>query len=429
MKSLVIWIVTALLFTAAGGGVAYVWLEAREQGASEEGRKAPATPESQAGASAEQKKERLTHDAAGNVTLLFDRQSQARVGIELKPLAEAVYRPELIAYGTLQEDPALAFTVRAPLPGAVATAGGGHWPTLGEVVTAGAVVGVLEPRLGPVERADLAARLAGARADVQQAKATLEAMQTALDSKRRLHDQGKIVSDQALLEAEAQVKGEEAKLKGTTETVEILESFMSSATTRPAESVPLVVHINGRVTESPIRPGEFVDSGQPILKVSCFDRLLARISLPAGENLDARVTQARIVVPGREEHPLPAERVAIAPLADSVTGGQVFLYSLQADDTALQPGMSVIARLELPGEPRRGVIVPRSAVIRFGGLTWVYVQTGEEQLTRRQVPVDTAAPEGWFVGAGLQPGDSVVVRGAQTVFSEELRFGTEEEEE
>lgn len=428
MKALLVWVVSALVFTAAGGGVAFMWMHAHEKEGGEHAENAPTTQESPEGHGEAKTPERLTHDEAGNVVILVDTEAQTRLGVELTPLAEAVYHPELTAYGILQEDPALSFTVRTPLPGTVVLAPGGRWPALGEELTDGAVVGRLEPRLGPVEQADLAARLAGARADVQQAKAALEALQSSLESKRRLHDQGKIVSDQAVLEAESLVKVEEAKLKGTTDTVRILESFLSTTTTRPTEAIPLVVRGGGRVVETPISPGESVESGQLILKVSRFDRLLARISLPAGKSLDVNITKARVLIPGQPQ-PLTAERVAVAGTADAVTGGQTVLFSLQAGQAALQPGLPISARLELPGEPRKGVIVPRSAVIRVAGLAWVYVKSDAEKLTRRQMPVDTPMFEGWFVAEALKAGDTIVTRGAQTVLSEELSFGTKEEEE
>lgn len=430
MKSLLIWIVTALVFTAAGGGVVYIWTHAAEREEGEPGEQASESQPSTEGASTQPVHEqRLTHDAAGNAILRLDEESQARLGIEFAPLAAAVNRPEMIAYGALQEDPARSFTVRAPLAGTVAMPTGAQWPALGETLADGTVVGVLEPRLGPVERADLSARLAGARADVQQAKAALEAMQAAIASKRRLHDEGKIVSDQALLEAEAQLKGEEAKLKGTLDTVHILESFMSSATTRPTDTLPLTVQLGGKVVETLVRPGESVESGQAILRVAQYDRLLARVTLPAGELLSADVTHARIAISGQAGEPLPAERVGVAPQADSVTGGQTLLFTLQTGAAALQPGMPIVAHLDLPGEPRQGVVVPRSAIIRFAGRTWVYVRIDPEQLTRRLAPTDIATPTGWFVAEGLQAGDPVVVSGAQSVLAEELSFSTAEEEE
>jgi multidrug efflux pump subunit AcrA (membrane-fusion protein) len=226
------------------------------------------------------------------------------------------------------------------------------------------------------------------------------------------------------------VASEKAKLEAALKTVQILEAF-TATTTQPAtvESLPLVVSRGGRVMEVTAQPGEAIESGQPILRVAQLDRLLARISLPAGESLATAVTRAHVLVPGHETTPLKAAQVGVAPTADALTGGQTFLFAVEAADFLLQPGMAVTAHLELPGEPQQGVVIPRSAVVRFGGSTWVYVRSAEEKFIRRQVPVDVPTPEGWFVAERLKSGEPVVVRGAQSVLSEELRFGTAEEEE
>ena len=54
--------------------------------------------------------------------------------------------------------------------------------------------------------------------------------------------------------------------------------------------------------------------------------------------------------------------------------------------------MVVTAFLEIPGVPRKGVLVPRSALIRYGGKVWVYLQNGEEEFIRRMVEVDHPEP-------------------------------------
>jgi hypothetical protein len=136
-----------------------------------------------------------------------------------------------------------------------------------------------------------------------------------------------------------------------------------------------------------------------------------------------------VIVPGHEAKPLEATRVALAPTADTLTGGQTFLFAVQAADFPLQPGMAVTAHLELPGEPQQGVSVPRAAIVRFGGSTWVYVQSAEEKFTRRQAPTDISTPDGWFVAGTLKPDEKVVVRGTQSVLSEELKPKTAESEE
>lgn len=432
MKSLLIWVFTALLFTAVGGLCTWTWLkhhEEKEPG-EKENHPAASAPADEGGKEKKEKKERLSHDEAGNVVVAFDKESQERMGIEVKPLAAVTHHPEAIAYGTLQEDPARSFTLRAPLAGTLRVAPNRQWPILGATLPDHALIGLIQPRLGAVELADLSARLATARADVQSARASLQALQASLESKEKLHREGGIVSTQALEDARAQVAGEKAKLEAAQKTVQILEGFTANAT-QPAstESLPLVVSKGGRVMEIMAQPGEAIESGQPVLRVAQLDHLLARISLPAGESLAAKVTKAHVIVPGHETTPLKATQIGAAPSADNLTGGQTFLFAVEAADFLLQPGMAITAHLELPGEPRQGVTVPRSAIVRFGGSTWVYIRSAEEKFTRRPAPLDISTAEGWFVAETLKPGDPVVVRGAQSVLSEELKFSSSEQEE
>jgi hypothetical protein len=80
--------------------------------------------------------------------------------------------------------------------------------------------------------------------------------------------------------------------------------------------------------------------------------------------------------------------------------------------------------LQVPGEPLAGVIIPRDAVVRLEGAGWVYVMDkdkGGEGFTRRKIPLDRPTEGGWFVTGNVKVDDYVVVTGAQTLLSEELK--------
>ena len=87
--------------------------------------------------------------------------------------------------------------------------------------------------------------------------------------------------------------------------------------------------------------------------------------------------------------------------------------------------MALTAWLELPEEPRRGLAVPRSAILRHDGRTWVYVQEEEEKFVRKPVILDTPLDDdkGWFVAenGGIKADDLLIVTGAQALLSEELK--------
>jgi hypothetical protein len=75
---------------------------------------------------------------------------------------------------------------------------------------------------------------------------------------------------------------------------------------------------------------------------------------------------------------------------------------------------------------RPGVDAPSAAVVRNGGRTFLYVQTGDETFSRQEVRLDRPTRDGWFVASGLAAGERerVVVTGAQRVLSVELTGAT-----
>src|SRR5206468_1974689 len=144
--------------------------------------------------------------------------------LEAAPLVAETIHPEVAAYGRLQEDPDSSFAVRAPVAGILRAAPGSHWPSIGETLPDGFSIGVLEPRLAPIERVDLVTRLSDARADVEAADARVNAARAAFERARTLNADNKNISDRAVQEAEASLKTEEARLAAARRNVAELEA-------------------------------------------------------------------------------------------------------------------------------------------------------------------------------------------------------------
>jgi hypothetical protein len=73
------------------------------------------------------------------------------------------------------------------------------------------------------------------------------------------------------------------------------------------------------------------------------------------------------------------------------------------------------------GKPQKGVLVPVSAVIRFAGKNWVYLQTDKQRFERQLLAVDRSMADGFFTDA-FEVDAAVVTSGAQLLLSEEFRF-------
>lgn len=64
-----------------------------------------------------------------------------------------------------------------------------------------------------------------------------------------------------------------------------------------------------------------------------------------------------------------------------------------------------------------GVVIPRAALLRAGGRTWVYVRRDATDFERRETPPGQADPGGLFVTSGFKPGEPVVTAGASQLFA------------
>ncbi len=363
---------------------------------------------------------RVARAAGGELVITLDRESQTRIALGTVRLAPATLSPEIAAYGAIEGDPSRAFTLRAPVAGLLRPVPGRDWPGIGVTLADHAVVGQIEPRLGPVERTDLAARLATARADVDAVTASLTAARAAYERAKTLNADDKIVSDRAVQEAEARVKGEEARLRALTETVRLIDASLRGGTGATGARA-LAVERGGEVVEVLAQPGEAVESGQPILRLARFDRLVVRAHLPAGQRADRAAPSVRIIVFGREDRSLRGERIALGPAADPTTRGETFLFRVEPSGFPLRPGAPVTVYLSSAGRARPGAVIPRAAIVRSEGKAWAYVQVGDQGFTRREVTLDAPTETGWFMSSGFKVGDRVVVDGAQTLLSEELK--------
>lgn len=86
----------------------------------------------------------------------------------------------------------------------------------------------------------------------------------------------------------------------------------------------------------------------------------------------------------------------------------------------LLPGMNVVVLLPM-GEEIPGALVPESAVVRWEGKSWIYVQAAPTRFVRREISTDAPGSGGGYVVIGFPPGARVVTRGAQLLLSEEFR--------
>ena len=108
----------------------------------------------------------VTHTAGGETIIRIAPPVQERIGLRTALIEQASLAPELIAYGRLEEDPSHSFTVRSPVAGTLQVAAQSPWPSIGQTIASGSVIGTVQPRIAPTDRVTLTNQLATARSEV-----------------------------------------------------------------------------------------------------------------------------------------------------------------------------------------------------------------------------------------------------------------------
>lgn len=147
---------------------------------------------------------------------------------------------------------------------------------------------------------------------------------------------------------------------------------------------------------------------------------LARIDVPASESPAATPTGVRLVTLSGAM--TEGEYLGPAVNVDPQIQGRGYLFLVTTNTLHLLPGEAVTGYLKMPGEPLKGLIIPREAVVRTEGKGWVYeMSEGSDAFTRREIALDRPTDSGWFVTNGLTAGKYVVTTGAQILLSEEMK--------
>ncbi|MCC6359300.1 MAG: hypothetical protein IT450_11205 [Phycisphaerales bacterium] len=358
--------------------------------------------------------------------LKFDEEMQQHLGIVCEPTKAGTVAPSVRALGVVEEDASRTFILRAPQSGYLRPADA-PWPATGTVVPGHTLVASLQPRLTPIERFSLENQLTEARAAVAEIETEQAAADASYESKRRLNEDGKVVSDRQFEEADAKRRFVQARLVGARAKLEQLQG-QSNAVENGLEPLPLRVEQGGVVLEALAAPGETVESGQPLLRILVQGPALARIELPLGTMWTPMASGIRVAPLAGESAAQEAALVGPAPRAGSRTRGQTWLLRT-ADSPALAPGSPLVAHLPLAGEPVAGILVPTAAILRYGGLTWVFVREQGQIFERQAVRLIEPTPDGWLVQGEVESGALVVTHGAQLLLSEQLKAQIEAEAE
>jgi RND family efflux transporter MFP subunit len=286
---------------------------------------------------------------------------------------------------------------------------------VGDNVRPGQLIARLDPQNEESSLQSVRAQLAGAQAQLVEARSNYERMRELVVEdavSRAQYEQAKAL----LLSAEAQVRA--------------LDGQVALAQNRLGYT-RLVADVAGVVTARGPEPGEVVGAGRMIAQVAREGARDAVFDVPA-QIKDAATLDPKLVSAGRDGRPADASRdltVAlamnpqvsaigrvreVAPRADPVTGTFAVRVRLIDPPPSMRLGSTVTGRLRLDGTP--GIELPATALVRADGKTAVWVfDKASGTVSLRPIQVRDGDAKRVQVASGLQPGDVVVTAGAQAL--------------
>lgn len=287
---------------------------------------------------------------------------------------------------------------------------------VGDNVRPGQLIARLDPQNEESSLQSVRAQLAGAQAQLVEARSNYERMR-------------ELVVEDAV--SRAQYEQAKALLQSAEAQVRALDGQVALAQNRLGYT-RLVADVAGVVTARGPEPGEVVGAGRMIAQVAREGARDAVFDVPA-QIKDAAPLDPKIVVSaGRDGKPANASRdltVAlamnpqvsaigrvreVAPRADPVTGTFAVRVRLIDPPAAMRLGSTVTGRLRLDGTP--GIELPATALVRADGKTAVWVfDKASGTVSLRTIQVREGDAKRVQVASGLQPGDVVVTAGTQAL--------------
>lgn len=226
--------------------------------------------------------------------------------------------------------------------------------------------------------------------ELHAAESALEATRADYQRKRKLADEGQIASASAVESALAAMKQDEFALD--TARAKIVAAWGNAMASRP-DLATLATSLLSRE--------------QAIVRVELngTDKLDQVPEVATLERLNGFTTPAKLLGP--------------APSTDNPLAGKSLLYQVTGNAESLVPGSTLVAKLARSGTARNGWLVPRNAIVRNAGRGWIYLKVEDDEFRRHPIELDHPHRDGWLIFDEIE--EPVVIRGAQSLLSEELK--------
>ncbi|MEW6128848.1 MAG: efflux RND transporter periplasmic adaptor subunit [Acidobacteriota bacterium] len=323
---------------------------------------------------------------------------------------------------------------------------GGQLPRVGQRVTQGQTIAVIQQTATSAEQAQVRAsaaqveaqnaqvavenaRLEGERraaeGEVESARVRLELAQKEAERANRLFE-NKAASQRQVQTAEAERDVAQAAYNAAIKRRDALASAkpvmpgkvnVGSANSSYSVRAPL----SGYVTKVNKAMGEQVATGEAIIEVSNLD--VVWIEAPIFE-LDLRrlgnYASATFTTAAYPDQEFTGKVLDVGAVIDEQTRAATVIFEVPNASRALRIGMQANVRLDA-GESVDAMMIPREAVLEHEGKQIVYVLLSGEEFQRREVTLGDEYGDRVAVLSGLKADERVVTQGALQLKLQELR--------
>lgn len=202
--------------------------------------------------------------------------------------------------------------------------------------------------------------------------------------------------------------------------VETTESTARSdqAALASAESQLRTLAATARQEWGPILGKAIVERSATATRLIEREQLLVQVTLQPGVSLANPPETTYAEVPTKSPR---AELRFVSPATrtDPRVQGLSYFYTVPGDG-GLLPGMSI--SVFVPSETVvDGVVVQDTAVVRWQGSSWVYLQVADDAFARHRIATDLPTSDDDYIVQSIPRDRPVVVRGAQALLSEETK--------
>ncbi|MBX3271141.1 MAG: efflux RND transporter periplasmic adaptor subunit [Sandaracinaceae bacterium] len=329
-------------------------------------------------------------------------------GIEVRPVTEEAIAPTLDLVGTVDFDQGRVADIGGRSEGRIVR----MFVSVGDIVEEGQpLVQIESPVLG-----EAMAALLAARARLEAARTSAE-RETSL-RQRQLTTAGTLETATATAEAlEAEVRGAEQRLLALGISEGELRQVERSDT--PIRRMTLRSPIAGEVIERYAHLGQVVSTTAPVLRVADLSSVWVTLEVYERDLTRVRVGDTVDII--SESYPGETFAGTVSYLdatIDERTRSAGVRIVVQNEDRRLRPGHFVHAMLTSGDEQRRGLMLPRRAIVQLDGLPTVFVSRGERRFEPRAVELGANHGDQVEILAGLAANEPVVVSGAFALKSE-----------